>query len=271
VRLPWGCPIGIDPGESIGRAIVALNVLDLPTCEAIWRLLDDDAICADIGANIGHMTSLMAARLGTGGMIHAFEPVPWLAGSLDRHARQWAKLTGAKMSVHVKAVSDRDGVAELLVPADFARNHGTASLNARTDHPSAQRLPVECCTLDTFFAEGTPAPALLKVDVEGGEASVFRGAERLLSRGAIRDIIFEELQPQPSEAESLLRKHGYTLFRVARGVLRPHLLPPRATVRRELDLPTFLATREPARATARFAPIGWQCLHPGRLARGEKA
>ena len=67
VRLPWGLPIRVEPKEKLGALILRLGVYDLHACEYISRLIDRGDIAVDAGANIGHMTSLMAMRAGPAG------------------------------------------------------------------------------------------------------------------------------------------------------------------------------------------------------------
>ncbi len=271
IRLPWGFAIEVDPRESIGRSIVALNTLDLPVTEAIWRLLDDGDACVDVGANIGYMTSVMAARLKQGGQVAAFEPLPELAEILRRNVAAWAPLTSASILVREEALSECNESASLHVPGNFAENRGTASLASQ--HPAAgatnqdgRTLTVSCRRLDDW-APSTLRLGLMKVDVEGCELQVFRGAEALLTQRRIRDIVFEEHRPFPAESTAYLQARGYRVFRVARGWFGPRLLPPQSNARKEIDPPTYLATLEPDRALARFAPRGWHCLRlviPGK-------
>lgn len=258
VRLPWGYPITVDPRESIGRSIVALSALDLPVTETIWRLLDDGETCADIGANIGYMTCVMSARLRSGGTIWSFEPVPELAAELRRNIAAWRPRTRAEFQLHTVALADVDGEQEIHLPAEFAANRGTASLQAQ-DNAAMRVLRVPTRRLDTLC--GAPARfGLIKLDVEGAEALVLRGATRLLREGLIRDLVLEEHAPWPAASTDLLLRHGYQLWRVTRGRHGPSLLPADAALRGELDPPTYLASREPARVRQRFATSGWQCL-----------
>ncbi len=221
VRLPWGFPITVDPRESIGRSIAVLEMLDLPVTEGIWRLVDDGAMCVDVGANIGFMTSVMAARLRTAGHIHCFEPVPELADSLAAHVAVWQQQTGATFSVHRLALTEKAGAQTLCLPPGFEQNRGLAMLasSARKTEltTGARTLRVECDRLDALFRDH-PHVDLVKIDVEGCERQVLEGAAELLRSGRIRDVILEEYAP-PRTAASLafLREHHYDLWRITRS------------------------------------------------------
>jgi len=264
IRLPWGGAIDVDPHESIGKSIVALNALDLPVTEALWRLVDPGETCADVGANIGYMTSVMAARLRTGGAIWSFEPLPSVAARLRAHVVAWQSLGQARIHIREFAVCDRNGPGTLYLPSWFATNQGTASLSpsgfeqVSTAIPPRQ-IPVDCATLDTLMHEARTIH-VLKVDVEGLESAVFRGAQALLDQERIRDIVFEEHRPLPADSVSFLESKGFAVWRVMRGLLGPHLAAATEQPKHDLDPPTYLATKNPARAKARFARAGWRSL-----------
>jgi FkbM family methyltransferase len=260
LTLPWGLPLTIHPGESIGRSVLALNTLDLPVTETLWRLLDAREVAADVGANIGYMTSVMMARLQPGGEVHSFEPMPVLAERLRQHVTAWQALGRANAHVHECAVSNDTAPADLYTPDDWALNHGMATLDATAvDRASVARMRVSCCRLDDVFST-RPAPHVMKVDVEGCELRVFQGAERLLAAGRIRDIVFEELRPLPADSITCLLARGYTVFRIARRLIGPRLTPIDEQLTGEMDPASFLATRDPERARRRFRQRGWKCL-----------
>ena len=259
IVLPWKFPITVDPRESIGRSIVALNTLDLPVTESIWRLLDPRETCADLGANIGYMTSVMAARLRRGGKIFSFEPVPELADALRAHVRAWSSLTRATIDVRQAALAQRSGPATIYIPASFAENRGESSLAPREGAAGHRAITVETFRLDEIIDDATKL-SLVKIDVEGFEFEVLQGAERLLRTGQIRDILLEEHRPFEAPSLAYLRKLGYEIFRVTRGWTGPGLNAPGCRPTGELDPPTYLATTNSARAHARFAARGWASL-----------
>ncbi|MBI2516067.1 MAG: FkbM family methyltransferase [Opitutae bacterium] len=258
VGLPWGLPITVDPRESIGRSIVALSALDLPVTETIWRLVDDGETCADIGANIGYMTSVMAARLPSGGTIWSFEPVPEIAATLRENLAAWTPRCRTEFRFRPEALADEDGERAIHLSAEFPENRGTASFRADRSE-TARTFQVQTRRLDSL-CDASVRFGLIKLDVEGAEELVLRGADALLRTGRIRDIVFEEHHPWPAASMRLLLQHGYQLWRVTRGRRGPALLSPDAQPGMELDPPTYLATRDTARTQQRFAASGWQCL-----------
>lgn len=278
VTMPWGLPMTVRPGETVGHALWHLGVLDLAVTEVLWRLTDPGAVVVDAGANIGYYAGLLSVRAGPGGRVIAYEPHPGIASELRGHLAQWAPWADRMAPVEVReaALSDRDGSAELFEPEQFDRNRGAASLetvSSETGEANAigtRRWPVDVRRLDRGL-EGVPRVDLLKVDVEGHELALFDGAGAWIGEGRIRDILFEEHHAFPSPAMERLLAAGYRLFLVGRGFSGPRLLSPE--ILRDVPSwlpPNLLATRDPERALAACRPGGWRCLRGGgfRTVRG---
>ena len=117
-------------------------------------------------------------------------------------------------------------------------------------------------TLDEAFPNPKDKIGVLKIDIEGHEHAALVGAERLLSVGCIRDIIFEEHEPLPTAVSRLLESHGYKIFLLRKNTLRPTLVP--TPCKRPPALPNYLATLDAERAQARFKKSGFLSLkkHP---------
>jgi Methyltransferase FkbM domain len=99
---------------------------------------------------------------------------------------------------------------------------------------------------------------VLKVDVEGHEAEVLAGASGLLERRLVRDVVFEDYPPYPSEATAILERYGYHLVSLSNDLRGLRLAAPskRGPVL-EWPGPSYLATVEPSRSVARLATRGW--------------
>jgi FkbM family methyltransferase len=248
VRLPWGHSLKIHPGDGMSNAIRTAGVYDLALTEVIWRLLDPGERSLDAGANLGYVTSLMAARTGPGGQVDSFEPHPALFEELRCNAAAWAQVR-----LHRTALSERRGQAFLQVPDYFAVNRGTASVNF---HGDGREVTVE--TLDDLFPNDRFG--VVKIDVEGHEAAVLAGARQLIERHAVRDVVFEDFNPFPSAAMSLLTGGGYTLFRIEKRLLGPALCDPASPVTTRWSAPNYLATVDADRARARIRARGWSVL-----------
>jgi FkbM family methyltransferase len=264
VRLPWGSDIDIRPSEAIGSSIARTGVFELTVSETIWRLLDRGELAVDVGANVGYMTSLMAARVGPSGRVLAFEPHPELFRRLTDNARGWAQAPATgQIAAHNLALSNRIGTSSLYTKADFDLNMGTATMQepeGSSAGRSTSALPVELIRLDILLGESERV-GVLKVDVEGHELSVFLGASELLSDGRIRDILFEAHEPLPTPASELLESYGYRLYGLDQRFAGVSLSSSASNRSFPLwDAPTYLATNQPARALDLMARRGWAVL-----------
>jgi hypothetical protein len=92
------------------------------------------------------------------------------------------------------------------------------------------------------------------------------GAKETLGRRAIRDIVFEDFNPQPSPVSQILLQNGYQIFEMHADWLRPRLVELAQAGKTKAGFSyNYLATLEPARAVKRFQASGWHCLScPGR-------
>jgi FkbM family methyltransferase len=248
--------LAIDPSETIGRAVWTTGVYDIAVSELLYRLTPPGGVAVDAGANIGYMTGILAARAGAGGVVYAFEPHPKVADRLRENVARIGRLPGAaRVEVRQLGLSDAAGLARLACPGEFADNQGLGFL---TTDPGAG-IDVETCRLDEVIGGGRID--VMKMDVEGHEAAVLRGGERLLARRGIRHLVFEEHRPEASEAIGLLRGAGYTLFQVGWRLAGPVLADPAAArVCKQYEAPSYLATTDPDGAVAACRPSGWRIL-----------
>ena len=250
IRLPWNLSIHVDVEDQIVHGIRSLGLHELVVCEVIWRLLEETEVGIDIGAHVGHMTSLMAARLAPAGTVHALEPHPRLAALLRQSAASWRGV-----EIHEAAASNLAGRRVLVPPAPYHENSGTSHLGAEG---APTGVAVDAVTLDGLLGS-FDRRALLKIDAEGHETEVLQGAASLLERRRIRDIVFEDHSPHPSDAMQLLERSGYRLFQLARGFTRPRLVPaPPGCKAPPWEAINYLATLEPDRAHRLLARRGWQ-------------
>jgi FkbM family methyltransferase len=186
--------------------------------QALLSRLQPGDRAVDVGANKGAYLYWMRAAVGPGGAVVAFEPQPGLARYLEevRACMGWENV-----SVRECALSDAAGRRALHVPG--RENSPGASLEAEVGG-SAREVDVD--TLDHQL-EGAGPIRFVKIDVEGHELAVLRGAERTLS--AFRPALLFESEMRhlagrsPHEVFGYLKAFGYRgAFFTPRG-LRPIL------------------------------------------------
>lgn len=151
----------------------------------LQRCARPNGIAVDVGANIGVFTAELAAL---GFEVHSFEPIPETCARLRLNLGLNGDLLH-RIHVNERAVSDVDGKATMTGPG---MSPGTAYLSTRAGNGDHRLIEVRMTTLDSYAAQRQLEKIdFLKVDVEGYEPAVFRGAGGLLARQAIRTIYFE--------------------------------------------------------------------------------
>jgi len=195
----------LNPEDSQISRIIALdgeyNFLDeAPITQMLKRLVTKSTIFVDGGANLGWFTFLCASRAKK---VYAFEPTQTTA---DLTAKALLKNGYENVVFQRKALSDFVGPATFYV----SRNLPGGNSLVRGGLESAS---VECTTLDreVVDAEGE---LILKLDVEGAEPAVLRGAQRLLSSGRVKHI-FMEYTASSWKERSLIER--YDAFEVSDG------------------------------------------------------
>jgi FkbM family methyltransferase len=178
-------------------------------------------IVLDVGSHIGFFALAAALRTGAEGRVYAFEPSPSTAALLERHVR----MNGFEDRIELvpKVVTDHVGstdfyaMGETMAAAVFRENIEVLSPE-RLSVP-VEKHEVEATTLDSFCSERAITPTKIKIDVEGAEVTVLRGAEGVL---ASRAEILCEVHPQAlhytggsvEELEALLTGEGRSIERV---------------------------------------------------------
>lgn len=245
-----------------------LGVYDLGLTEVIWRLVEPGDVVIDAGANIGYVTSLMAARVGQDGQVYSFEPHPEIFDDLLENQNRWRE-SNRWEHVHVRqvALSNRTGEGSLSLPEGFGENRGTATLlNERRGagefgvDRATQTCTVRLEKLDDLFRDDEKIK-LIKVDVEGHELEVLEGASALIGKG-VRDIVFEEHRGYPSDVTCFLESHAYSVFRISKAFRGPRLEDPTEVKTPDVpwEPPNYLATKDPQRAISLVNKNGWASL-----------
>jgi FkbM family methyltransferase len=144
-----------------------------PELRLLEKIVPRDRMAVDIGAAEGVYTWHLR-RIASG--VAAFEPNP------ESAARLRARLPS--VDVHAVAVSDRDGEALLRIPVTQSiALSGLGTVEDANDfqhgYSETHRIEVPARTLDSF---SLPPLGFMKIDVEGHELAVLRGAERSIIR-----------------------------------------------------------------------------------------
>lgn len=184
------------------------------------RTVRPGATCIDVGANVGLVTTQLAALVGTNGRVLALEPVPSNAAVLSQSVEGLPQV-----SCVFKAASDVDGASVSLGrvsggDSDAAATSGSFSMVAESGHGADVQATTR--RLETLIPEllgsGAQTIDLVKIDVEGAEGAVLAGLGPLLNRRTIRVLVLEAVAVRAggfrgtdAEVMRTLRSAGYTL------------------------------------------------------------
>ncbi len=203
VTIPSGPGRGLRINLRGSALAFATGTAEQPVQDALSRSLRPGATLYDIGANVGFMTLVGARLVGPTGQVFAFDPVPENVEAI----RSNVAMNGFdNVTVVEKAVSSGGGSGRLLVSgwSAFSRLE-TASVPADTQ----KALDVDLISVDQLVANGTPAPDVVKIDVEGAELDVIEGMRETIRQH--RPTIVCEMHDRNREFVDLMSAHPYVV------------------------------------------------------------
>ncbi len=185
VKLSFSTPYHERLGSFLHRGLHEKKLLEWWASEA-----RDKRVVYDVGGFNG-VYGIVAATINPAAVVHIFEPDPVNITHIEENVR----LNGVRNCVvERKAVGDEDG---------FLLFAGDGSTGGRLSPQGTLRVPV--VRLDSY-----EAPDLVKIDVEGGECAVLRGAQQALQRAP--SMLLEVGPATPlAELKTLLLPLGYHL------------------------------------------------------------
>ena len=150
----------------------------------------------DVGANVGAYTLMFATWVGETGRVFAFEPAPDACEGLRTHVM----MNGFDDRVTILEAA----AAEMVGTAAFALHpSGGASSLELASVDNATRVTVATETIDSVCRAHALLPAVIKIDVEGAELDVLRGARNTLTLPGLH--VFVEFHPAAWRAAGLSR------------------------------------------------------------------
>jgi FkbM family methyltransferase len=141
----------------------------------------------------------MGDIVGSGGKVIAFEPRGLNLGYLQRHV---TVNNCDNVKIVSKALGEHSGHAKL----ETRTGSGTGYISDTGDED------VEITSIDELVDSGAlPPPTFLKIDVEGGEMAVLRGAKNVIEKQRPRMILATHGDEIDAECRALLREWNYDL------------------------------------------------------------
>lgn len=175
VRLNCGHMLYVDPlDEHVSANIIANGVWEAHIHRALLALIRPGFRIVEVGANVGYYTTTMAGAVGANGFVTAFEGNPRLAGLVQRSVL----LNGYAPRTRIipKAALDQPGHIDFVVSR---RNSGGGYVTLWEGNPyeDGETLKVEAVRIDD---QDVGRVDLIRIDAEGSEPFILRGAEAAL-------------------------------------------------------------------------------------------
>lgn len=191
---------------------------------ALTQTLNPGCTVIDVGANKGCFLRAFSRAVPIGQVI-AFEPQQVLADYLRTNClRGWG---GRMPNVKVEnmGVSDQVGSMELLIPGKKESSPSASFETHNKENGPCKTTQVPVTTLDHYFAETNCQIGAIKIDVEGHELSVLKGAKNLLSTQSPTIVCEIESRHRPDGSVlpvlDYLRELSYDGFFIHRSELKP--------------------------------------------------
>jgi len=183
------------------------------------RLAGAGSTAVDVGASVGNYALALRKAVGRRGRVVALEPNPAVYKELT--CSTW----GADVDGRNLAASNTNRTTELLIPVDGAgrAEEPIASLEDRGQ--TCTRVEVQRARLDDLLRD-VPHVSVIKIDVEGHEAEVIRGADEVLERHRPGLVIEIEQQHQRGnrhvrDVVALLTGRNYQCYGIHGEMLIP--------------------------------------------------
>lgn len=145
----------------------------------------------DIGAHIGLLSTIIAQKVGASGRVFSFEPTP----STFQLLQKTIAINGNQKIITPfnKAVSDKSGTTTFYITDKPAHNSNSLA-NTKRENVKEFGIDVKLVSVDDFASENKLSKIdLIKIDAEGAELSVLKGAEKIIT--AFRPKILLALHP----------------------------------------------------------------------------
>lgn len=220
--------ISLDISKSMGASLYWTGFHEFNEMRFLNRFLKDDITFVDVGANQGEYTLFVAKRLPRGNVL-AFEPTSFFYDRLKYNVELNAM---TNVRCFKLGLSDHTGEVPIYYNDDNPDNHeGLASLFSVAGNNETERISL--ATLDKVVrAEGISRIDFIKVDVEGSEWAVLRGAEQVLKKFKpglmveLNEVTARKAGYDVNEMIIWLESLGYDAYEIVRDRLHPLKIRP---------------------------------------------
>lgn len=220
---PGGVRMILDPQEWLQIEFMSGHATEPLTAALFKRLLQPNDTLVDVGAHVGWLSLIGAKAVGPQGKVIAVDPQPY---NCDRILTNAQLNDFRNISVVVGAAGAEPGFVRLFNQSATDKARLTLNGAGVNDTSASFLTPIYSVAqlLDVFELK---IVKLLKIDVEGFEGMVFRGAAPVLDR--IENIVFEHLPENNRDFASigaLLAGAGFELVTIEGAALDERRAPP---------------------------------------------
>jgi FkbM family methyltransferase len=212
-RLGNGMKFRLVWTDEVGMEILSNGFYEIDTVRVFQSIVGPKTVFFDVGAQMGQYTLLAAAA---GAVVHSFEPDPATYQLLEHNVR-----TNRLTNVHLNSCALAEASGGAVFYSSSPENIGKGSLRTQSNFSGA-KFPVACLTLDEYVRQhGIDHIDLIKIDVEGAELLVLRGASKTLSARNKPRLLIEFVDStldlfgdSCAKLAEYLQSAGYKLFRI---------------------------------------------------------
>lgn len=155
------------------------NYEELATVDRFIKWCKSDAVFYDLGGNIGYH-ALLANRFITTGTIYSFEPVPQNLHLFKKHiALNNDRIKKNNITILPFAIANEEKQVQF---SNVDQSDGNTYITLSPVYKEAAgTITVQCYSIDGLLAQGYAVPTIIKIDVEGAELDVLKGAINTLT------------------------------------------------------------------------------------------
>jgi FkbM family methyltransferase len=215
-------PLYVSPDAQLKYLKSGREAFDHDLIQIAARFLMEDSTVWDVGANVGVFT-FSSATVASKGTIVSIEADIWLASILRKSARL-DQYRNSDIRVLPVAMSESDGTAKFIIAARGRASNALECAGGRSQMGGTREEQyVPTLRLDTLLSS-MPKPDFIKIDVEGAELMVLKGASKIISE--IRPVFYIEVGNNVSaEILSLFSNHNYIAASPGGEVLKERCAP----------------------------------------------
>lgn len=207
-ELPNGGRVFLHHREDIGLVVLMSGGFERAETEFAVGQARPGTVAIDVGANVGMFTVPLALAVGPSGRVLTIEPSPENVARLESNL----ELNSLEnVVVEPIAVGDRAGQLVLQLASDPGF-HSTAEI--AESRSVDEHLTVRAETLDQVWLRAhAPAVSFIKIDTEGSEDAVLRGAEQILRACQPELLVEAKGEDRVRELDNWLGALGYSRTR----------------------------------------------------------